>query len=54
MDYQREGALTVQRAIHRGYSGIAMACLKGAKYEEYTDLAAASLCIIAKEPGVTK
>lgn len=31
MEYQKEGTLAVMRAMRRGYSEIAMDCLKGAK-----------------------
>ena len=54
MEYQGEGALTAQRAIHAGYPEIAMACLNGAKYEQYVDFAVAGLCVIAQKPGLAK
>ena len=54
MDYQKEGTLAVMRAIKRGYSKVAMDCLIGAKYEKHTDLAAAGLCVIVKEPSLAR
>ena len=54
MDYQLEGALLLIKAIQAGYEDIVTECMGGAKYDGYADFAAASLCVIIKEPSLLK
>ena len=54
MNYQKDGAQLLSRAIQSGYGAVVTNCITDAQYEGVTDFAAAGLCAATQSPELAR